>query len=272
MALIDTRYFDTVVAIGSETPNDGTKRESDLLRWIGTGFMVGRPFKAGGVEGFHVFLVTNKHVLRGMDSFVARFNPKEGAPILNHRFVLADDEKQLWTGHPKDDIDIAAIDVNTAMLREHGRIFDYFNLNEALMNIDQMIKLGLSEGDFVYILGYPMGLADPEWHYPVVRSGTIARIRDMLDGRKSSFLLDSLIFPGNSGGPVILKPEPAGVGAQPPIGTAYVIGIVSSHLVYGDNKQHSGLATVFPSECVSETVEAHFKRMRLDSDYTLRLS
>jgi len=70
-----------------------------------------------------------------------------------------------------------------------------------------MVELGISEGDSVYVLGYPMDLQNPDWHHMIIRSGIIARMRDMLDGVNSNFLLDAPVFPGNSGGPVILKPD-----------------------------------------------------------------
>src|ERR1019366_8874960 len=56
-------------------------------------------------------------------------------------------------------------------------------------------------------LGFPLQLVGGERNYVIVRHGTIARIGDMLAGTNKNFLVDTFIFPGNSGGPVILKPE-----------------------------------------------------------------
>ena len=69
-------------------------------------------------------------------------------------------------------------------------------------------ELGLSEGDGVYVLGFPMGLTGQGEDDVIVRQGAIARVRETLESPAiSSFLVDSFIFPGNSGGPVVLKAE-----------------------------------------------------------------
>jgi hypothetical protein len=77
-----------------------------------------------------------------------------------------------------------------------------------------------------------MGIMDEKWRYPVVRSGSIAHIQDALDRRSSSFLLDSFVFPGNSGGPVILSRRGYGAPANRthPIDFACVIGLVSAYV------------------------------------------
>ncbi|MGA7075193.1 MAG: serine protease [Halobacteriota archaeon] len=277
MAFITRDYLNCVIAIGDETDTP------DSPDWVGTGFLVGRPYRKDGIAlGNHVFLVTNKHVIEGMDSFIVRFNPLEGGVIMSHRFVLIDskNKKRLWTSHLNDDIDIAAIEVNSGLLHQHKRLFGYFLLDEHLMSFDKMAFI--SEGDFVYVLGYPMNLVDPYWHYPIVRSGTVARIQDMLDDRKLDFLLDVLAFPGNSGSPVILKPEISGIEGATPIGTSYVIGIITSHEVYrevaispqtGNTRvtfeENSGLARALPAKYISETVEAHFNRMTIGPNHEL---
>lgn len=81
------------------------------------------------------------------------------------------------------------------------------------MTIHEMDKEDVGEGQSVYILGYPMSLVDPNEHYAVLRSGSIARIRDTLEGRSPTFLLDAFIFPGNSGGPVF-KPDYVVLGSE----------------------------------------------------------
>jgi hypothetical protein len=57
-----------------------------------------------------------------------------------------------------------------------------------------------------------MGLVEEERNYVIARQGAIARIRDTLAGSTSRFLIDALIFPGTSGGPVVTRPEAMTIG------------------------------------------------------------
>ena len=59
------------------------------------------------------------------------------------------------------------------------------------------------EGDFIYALGFPMGLVSKDRQHVMVRSGIIARIRDLYENRSTDFTVDAFVFPGNSGGPLV---------------------------------------------------------------------
>lgn len=238
--------------------------------------MVGRPSEKENAVGQYVFLITNKHVLEGRESVVVRFNPKKGREIKDYQLRLIDVNREIpqrWIGHPRNDIDIAALPLHGVFFQDDGQEILPFAVS-ALMTKDDLVKEHVAEGDFVYILGYPMGLLDPDWRYPIARSGIIARIQDLLDGHKSKFLLDAYVSPGNSGGPVILKPERIaieGTGAPKGIG---VIGIISSSYMLRErhriphrklrtiDTQNSGLASVFPSDFILETIDETIKKTR----------
>ena len=139
---------------------------------------------------------------------------------------------------------------------------------EASLGILQHVD-PVSEGDGVYVLGYPMGLVDERLQYPVVRAGCIARIRDLLDGASEEFLVDAPVFPGNSGGPVILKPEIASVTGTKAAGRAMLIGVVKAYIPYEDIaislqtksprvvfQENSGLSPVIPCDRILETIAA----------------
>ncbi|MFZ0925584.1 MAG: serine protease [Halobacteriota archaeon] len=268
MALLPVA-LDSVVAIGYVEQN-GTM-------WGATGFLVGRPVIKDGCEiGRHVFLVTNKHVLEGENSVVLRFNPERGKETKDYRVPLIDDERetpQRWVSHPHDDLDIAVIGLHGAKLKEDGQQILSFDV-ETLMTIDQMRDANVSEGDPVYVLGYPMGLIDRMWRYPIARSGSVARIQDALERPTSSFLLDTFVFPGNSGSPVILSRPQYGASTDrtQPIDFPCVIGIVSAYLPYEDIVvslqtkeqrikfvENSGLASALPSDYILETIEVAVK-------------
>lgn len=270
MALLPPRYLDSIVAIGSAKNNIGP------VAWGATGFMVGRPSEKENAVGQYVFLITNKHVLEGRESVVVRFNPKKGREIKDYQLRLIDVNREIpqrWIGHPRNDIDIAALPLHGVFFQDDGQEILPFAVS-ALMTKDDLVKEHVAEGDFVYILGYPMGLLDPDWRYPIARSGIIARIQDLLDGHKSKFLLDAYVSPGNSGGPVILKPERIAIeGTAAPKGIG-VIGIISSSYMLRErhraphrklrtiDTQNSGLASVFPSDFILETIDETIKKTR----------
>ena len=70
----------------------------------------------------------------------------------------------------------------------------------------------MSAGDGVFVLGFPMNLAGVQRNHVIARQGVIARVSEMLDGASQTFMIDSFVFPGNSGGPVVLKPDVAAIG------------------------------------------------------------
>jgi S1-C subfamily serine protease len=51
---------------------------------------------------------------------------------------------------------------------------------------------------------------------------------------QASFLIDANIFPGNSGGPVVTRPEISSIEGTKAIDKAALIGIVKSYLTYKD--------------------------------------
>jgi hypothetical protein len=65
-------------------------------------------------------------------------------------------------------------------------------------------NLEVAAGDGVFVLGFPTGLAGVQRNYVIVRQGCIARISEMLDGAAPGFLIDAPVYPGNSGGPVVM--------------------------------------------------------------------
>jgi len=262
MALIPPSFLDCVVAIG--TIQNGKKS------WIGTGFLVGRFYRKVDEKKneYHTFLVTNKHVLRSLQSIIIRFNPEsssESAKDYPIRLVDADGNKT-WTSHPVEDVGI--IHINAEILRSDARKFTYFQSDISLLSIKQMAEKGVSEGDCIYVLGYPMGIVAKDLQYVIVRSGSIARIRDLLEGRSNHFIGDAFVFPGNSGGPVVLKPELIHVQNTKPIKTAYLIGIVQGHIPYKDTaisvqtkrprvifEENSGLCAIIPTDFIMEAIE-----------------
>jgi hypothetical protein len=113
-----------------------------------------------------------------------------------------------------------------------------------------------------------MGIAGEEQNYVVARGGIIARLDKEIIEKNHYFLIDCMIYPGNSGSPVILKPELVSIEGTKAVNKAYLLGVVSGYIPYRDVAvseqtheprimfvENSGLATVVPMDFVKETAE-----------------
>ncbi|MCX7840103.1 MAG: serine protease, partial [Anaerolineae bacterium] len=223
MALIPPFFSDCVVAIG--TDDDAGKRQ-----WVASGFLYGVP-KTRARE-YDVYLVTNRHVLLGLDNAYLRCNPQADKPAREFHLTLFDGDKPLWFVHPDNDIDIAAIPINFDLLAESGMQVAYFQADQHSATIEMMNALGVTEGDFAYVLGFPMGWVGQYRNAVIVRGGALARVRDALTRTSKIFLVDAFVFPGNSGGPVVLKPEAIAIEGTKPQLVPYLIGIVQAYVPY----------------------------------------
>ncbi|MCY3947758.1 MAG: serine protease [Acidimicrobiaceae bacterium] len=113
-------------------------------------------------------------------------------------------------------------------------------------------EIGVSEGDGVFILGFPVGWEGSEFHYPVARYGTIAQIRGWFGGWHSTFLVDGSAFGGNSGSPVITKFEVGGIRGLPVVHETYLIGMVSQHR--RNPTESMDLIVVVPMDHINATI------------------
>jgi len=268
MALIPPFFLDTVVAIG-------TLNDKNETIWIGTGFLYGQLITP--VEGeklYRVYLVTNKHVLQGLHIIILRFNPHTDQAATDFTEGIIDkDGKNTWTGHPDPNIDVAVLSINPEFLSAKGLKFGFFQSDEHTLTTAQMKESEVTEGDFIYILGFPMRLIAKDRQHVIVRQGVIARIRDYFESRSKDFIVDAYVFPGNSGGPVVMKPEIVNhITGTKPITHSNLIGVIKSYIPYQDIavsqqtnrprvifEENSGLSLVEPVDHIIQTIEEDLK-------------
>ena len=166
---------------------------------------------------YEVYLVTAKHVvlpfiLTNRDLNV-RLNMKANRaesrefPISNH----PERGSGTWFCHPDRSVDVAAVLINFEHLNKYGIEPGVFTSDQSAADREKLTRLDVSAGDGIFVLGFPMGLSGVQRNYVIVRQGVIARLSEMLDGASPTFLIDAFVFPGNSGGPVVLKPEIASI-------------------------------------------------------------
>lgn len=256
--------MDCVVAIG--VLNDKGEKA-----WVGTGFLFGKHLSStpDGQKHYKVYLVTNKHVLKGQSTVLLRFNPQSGQAAKDYNATVVDGGGlPKWTGHPNDQADVAVLQVNATILQNEGMKFSFFRSDEGVLRRADMIAREVTEGDSAFVLGFPMGLMAVDHQYVILRSGALARVRDFLDSRSDEYIIDVQVFPGNSGGPVILKPELASIEGTKNQTSAGLIGLVKSYIPYRDVaisqqtgrprvifEENSGLSLVEPVDHILQAID-----------------
>lgn len=155
----------------------------------------------------------------------------------------------------------------------NGAIVSFFQLDDQALGKASMKQTGVEEGSLVYSLGFPVSLAndlvDSINKAPVCRLGCVSRIEHLYHNNNAKFyIIDAPVYPGNSGGPIINRPEMISIQGTPVNSTANLIGIVSAYIPYRENlmstqtgrirmvnEENSGLTVVFPVDDIKEVVE-----------------
>lgn len=259
MVLIHPDDLNAVVAIGN------IKNE-----WLGTGFFYASAHKDGGLP----FLVTNKHIIENLvdDQKILRmkFISYENDTVYHVDYDLfKEDGTPTFYCHPDKYKDIAVCPIHHQQMLEMGMKFLGPNIS---CNISKMIEIGVSEGDPVFVPGFPMGNIPINKESVIVRKGSIARIQDVFHRKQHCFLLDSFIFPGNSGSPVFSQPYMNAIRGTKNINQTWLLGIVQGFLPYVDEAksaqtgktrviftENSGLALVHPMDYVEEVINIYKK-------------
>ena len=272
MPLLPPAFLYTVVALGIAS-QDGN------VNYNATGFMVGYPTGVTGQNGvmnYWVFLVTNRHVwdsfIRSKETLRVRFNKHldNGSNVYNLDVTDTDH----WTLHPDEQVDVAVCRIDAERLNFDGIKYGFFQDEQHALTRNQLWAWGISEGDGCFVLGFPMGMAGEDKNYPIVRQGVIARIRDWFDGNNRSFMVDASIFPGNSGGPVLLKPEMTSIQGTNATLNCSLIGMVSAYVPYTESavsqqtgrtrmiaEENSGLGMVVPYDLIQDTIRLGIRKI-----------
>ena len=207
--------------------------------------------------------LTNKHVAEAGVTHT-RFNQPPSGGVAVSRLDEATSGK--WVAHAD------GADVAVKLLRRGSQILE----GRTLSPNPTMFIGGITtaqpheqptEGDGVFLFGFPLGLTGEERNHPIVRFGVIARIQDWIGRSRNTFLIDAPAFPGNSGGSVVLRPERWAVQGTSSISHAILIGVVSTQLrkqevaISSETRkprvifeENTGLAEVVPIELLSETL------------------
>lgn len=268
MAVIPPFFFDCVIAIGS-------RDKAGAVSFSATGFLYGHPQPSTSPTMYRVYLVTNRHVLTARNDVVLRFNAMGGTPAQTFDLSLTDSSgRPLFLCHSDAEIDIGVMFINAPVLQQQGIQFAFFKGDAHASTLSRAASDGVSEGSAIFLLGFPMGDAGKDRNFVVARQGCIARMRDTVAGVSKHFLADVVVLPGNSGGPVVTRPEVVAIQGTKTPERADLLGIVAGYIPYSDVavslqtnrprvvfEENSGLAVAFPVEHIQAVItqaEAHF--------------
>lgn len=259
MAIIPDHYLNAVVSIGIG--------DKGPIRWIGTGFFVTRSIE-DPTRG-KPYLVSNKHVFGSCDKVVIRMKESGKDSLKNMTADLVDNTgKPLFLTHDQDDVDIAVLPLNADVINNNNLEFPCFNIDEQAMSSSELRDNGVDEGSIIYMLGFPMGLVNQKSNLPLCRLGCIARMSETQINEEHNILVDIQNFPGNSGSPIILRPEFISVNKTKSLNKSVLVGIIHSYIPYRENlinsqtgqvveikSENSGIANVHPVEYIREIID-----------------
>lgn len=260
MAIIPELYLNSVVSIG-------VRANPTNIVWIGTGFFVGR--LSGQENHVYPMLVSNKHVFEGKDSIVIRMKRRDNEELLELNASLRNtDGSPKYYIHDDDKIDIAVLPLNAQVITDNGLDFPYFDIENNAMSSTELRANGADEGSIIYMLGFPMGLVNMASNLPICRMGCISRMSETQINEQHNMLVDIQNFPGNSGSPIITRPEFVSITGTASLSRSVLVGIVNSYIPYREKlinsqtketveirSENSGIALVHPVEYIREIID-----------------
>ena len=265
MALLNKNHIKSLVAVG-------TIDETGSFICDSTSFLIG--FLSQDNEDptkrlYRIFLVTNRHVFENRTKAHLRFNTEEGKNKIFEQELHFPNGDAMWLAHPNNNVDLALLSVSPEILKQNN-IVPMFISEEMFGYSEQFEEIGIAVGDDVYAIGFPMGLAGAEQNYPSVKAGLISRIDKEIINSKKAFIIDSSIFHGNSGGPVILRPTLIALSETKTVAQPFLLGVISGYLPYSEKlfthqtnpptvvsltRENSGLTYCVPMDFVKEIYE-----------------
>lgn len=163
------------------------KYDKNTYSPLGTAFLI-------DYKDYNV-LVTAKHVAKLIDEnseeIFFSWNTKDGE-IRRIPFSEIKEDAN-WIYHENKELDIAI-----RIFRIAPELDDTKKIPVDLFEKFENIR----EDDDIFILGFPLGITNKDEIKAVVRSGVVA-----YKNEDKSILIDSQILRGNSGGPILLKPQ-----------------------------------------------------------------
>lgn len=268
MSLLNKNHLDSLVAVGQIKKDN----QREYFECSATSFLVGLDTEEATESGeklYRLFLVTNKHVFNNKDRVVLRFNTQEGEVVQINQSLKFEDGEPRWLSHEDPQVDLALLSVNAQKLIDNA-IKPTFIPEDIFVDYSRFEEVGIAPGDDVFVLGFPMGVAGTTQNYACVKAGIVSRSDSEIERENKAFIIDSSIFPGNSGGPVIIKPSAISLKGTKAVKSNYLIGVVSAYIPYTEKlyslqtnppsvvsleRENSGLSKCVPVDYIRSTYQ-----------------
>lgn len=228
--------------------------------------------------GQQLFLVSNKHVIEGVETAHIFFTPKDamGEPRLGEPFIIKNDMFSMqWHGHPDENVDVAVMPLSwqldmfaksgqTAYLRPVS--LDGVASPSVFENLDVTAP--------ILFIGFPNGMFDEVHFLPIARRGSVATSPDLDFNGKPVFLIDASVFPGSSGSPVFTVGDGL-AGGTPALKLLGIIAAVYTQATDGRISwkpapvtqvpiptidQMIDLGVVYKVRCIRETITSFWRQ------------
>ena len=157
MSLIPPYFLDAVAALGVRRMEQG-----DTIRYSATAFVFGYPVSPPTKPAsYWVFVVTNRHVVDHDQQMWVRFHAPSGArpkvlPIPRGPRPLP------WLVHPDPDIDLAVLPLDAMQIPPDLVPNRFLTLKSHTATVEDLRASEFSEGNEVFILGFPLSANIPE--------------------------------------------------------------------------------------------------------------
>lgn len=203
---------------------------------VGTGFFYIFRTTNGNIP----VIVTCSHVINGASAGVIYFASAGDEPFqrkVAQEPIAFQNFESLWLKHPDGKTDLAVMPIAPYMkqLADKGVNLDFIPFDDSLLPSESELK---DSSIFVSIkmIGYPIGIWDAHNNLPVVRTGMTATDLSVDYNGEPEFLVDTAVFPGSSGSPILYADEgtPAFMGGaymQTP-GKLLLLGIVAQEFQF----------------------------------------
>ncbi len=176
------------------------------------------------------WLVTAKHVFldpaekwdpADLQIRFSWFDEKPVDEYFGLRVGLKKEGKRCWLSHPEEQVDLACLPL--LITKEQAGLGKL-----PRVTLGAFAKAGdIYEGAPVAVLGYPGAVGPSFWPRAIVRQGIVSWVSPTKP-ESTVFLIDSNVFPGNSGGPVFQLPSgPDRRGSLAGGGEAPFLGVVT---------------------------------------------
>ena len=235
-----------------------------------TGFLYGYPglTKHGFENGqLRLWLVTCAHVVKNIDAsdeynaVLVKMNRSSNLETTSFGIPLSEPDEVQWYCHPYKDI--AVIRGSPKILEEVDVDWEAFQYETNALTKSQFIEKKIIEGEEVLMAGFPTGWREGRSDYPIVRFGVLAQIQGWLNDDHDTFLVDGSGFPGNSGGPVLMRMTRVSNDRKDLMHYKSLIGMVSESSLHPIVKERNSnivsesadIVEVVPVDAINETIQ-----------------